>query len=293
MDRPLGHTARSKHLLALVSLRRIWLGLLLLAIAAILAWKSDPDPDQKDRTFPDPPPHPSAPQRENTSHRPPSTSDHAKPLSANSFTPGLPGEIEQYLDAFDNDLAEELHPAASDRVGPREVVALVLRFNFSNETDSSDRILALLSDLKESESLAAAKRIVLEESRELDDPALLACATSLAKNGNENDIQAILERLNQLTLDDSGEIPEDASPFIRSLSMVSARELEWFIGQAAEGKWTATSEAARLAAVHALHSYPTANTTAILARLRDHEQSLLIRNTASEILTLIQSQHPE
>jgi hypothetical protein len=202
-------------------------------------------------------------------------------------------EIEHYLDAFDDGLAEEIHADARALVGAPEVEALALRFHLTNSSDTSDRILALLTDLKKSDALATAKRIALEESRELDDPVLLACATSLAKNGNENEIEAILARLNHLPADDSGDIPEHAQPLIHSLSLVSARELEWFIGQAAEGKWKATSEASRLAAIHALRSYPTANTTALLGRLRDQDESPLLRNTASEVLSQIQRQDLE
>lgn len=293
MERRSGHTGRSDKPSVAFPYLRLWHGALFLAVAAILVWlgatrHSVTSPEQEQT---------SAPARDRNrggtrDHSPSRPQDHT-PSAPGVGNIGLPPEIEQYLEAFEDEQADGQFPSARDHIGSVEFETLVLRFPLTKSKDEADRILALLSDLQKADALTAAKALVLREDLAIEDPVLLACATSLAKNGRAESIEAICERLNQVVPDESGEIPDQATALMHSISLVSAPEMEWFIGQAAEGKWIASSTAARMAAIRALSSYPSVHTTSILARLRDHDASPFIRDLASEVLSRMQSQDAE
>lgn len=274
-------------------LLRIWHGVLFLAVAAIFVWLGTTKPSDTAAEREGASAHALERSRSGThDHSATRSRDHT-PSPPGVGNIGLPPEIEQYLEAFEDEQADEQFPSARDHIGPNEMESLVLRFHRTRSKDEADRILALLSDLHKHDTLHAAKTLVLREDLQTDDPILLSCATSLAKNGRAESIHALLERLNQVMPVESGEIPDHATALIHAVSLVSAPELEWFIGQAAEGKWTASSTSARMAAISALASYPSVHTTSILARLRDDDASPLIRNLASEVLSQMQSQDTE
>jgi hypothetical protein len=296
MEKPPGHIAESNKFLLAVPWHRTWPAWILLALAGILFWSGSlhfhhqQTPRQEAST------HNLAitrnGARERTNHGTPTGATHeiARPAA---FELALPQEIERYLDALEDAEAEDLYPVARDHIGSSEVKTLALRYHLSDSGQRTDRIITLLSDLNTADSLSAAKLLVLHPDHEADTPILLACATSLAKNGGQDSIQAILERLNLAPPDDSGNAPENTIPLIHSLALARAPELEWFIGQAAEGKWIATTTASRMAAVNALRSYPSIHTTSILARLRDNDDSPHIRQLATEVLARIQAQYSE
>jgi hypothetical protein len=272
--------------------------LVILATTGILIWSEHTGnfkhKSSNDQDVQTPPPH-----RMNSTR--PHGRDHPGPrdrptredVLSTACDIGLPRPIEEYLDVIDDKEAEKLYPFVHDYIGYGEVETLALRFHRSESGQNTERIILLLSDLKTADSLSSARNMVLQENLQVEDPVLIACATSLAKNGGQDSIQAILERLNRVSLDDSGHIPENTVPLIGSLALASAPELEWFIGQAAEGKWIATSPTARLAAVNALRSYPNIHTTSILARLRNSEDSAHIRGLATDVLARIQQQDSE
>ncbi len=202
----------------------------------------------------------------------------------------LPQPIEQYLDATDDEDAEKLHAAVLAHIAPDTLDNLILRYHLSDSGENTHRIITLLSDLKSPDTLSHARSIISQSSYEPDSPILLACAASLAKNGGQDSIQAILERLNQEPMDDSEDVPENSMLLINTLALASAPELEWFIGQAAEGKWIATNMASRMAAITALRSYPNIHTTSILERLRNEDEPRHIRELASDVMDHIRQQ---
>lgn len=296
MARPPGHIAKSNKIIAALPFRRTWPALAIFTMGGILLWSWFANVNRKSFHQQHTPTHPhrvkSTGAHERTRSIPQSrfTLESAHPLGSN---PVLPQGIEAYLEMPDDNQAEGMYPIAQDLIGSAEVETLALRYHLTKSELESPRILALLSDLKTAESLNGAKSIVLHAEHDTDAALFLACATSLAKNGGQDSIAAILERLNQLPLDDSGNIPESAGPLIHVLALARAPDLEGFIGQAAEGKWIATSAASRMAAVNALRSYPNIHSTSILARLRDNDESPHIRHLAAEVLARIQAQDSE
>ena len=205
----------------------------------------------------------------------------------------LPRDISLFLETLEDDDSEELLPRAQEQMSPAVMESLVLAYHLADATASSHRILRLLSEIRDTETLAAARDVISDEAIPPDDPVLLACATSIASGDGVDGIRCILERLNRITADESGQFPDEAGALIRCLSLVHSPDLEWFISRAAEGEWVATSDASRVAAIHALLSFPSIHTTSVLARLRDGNGPPTIRQAAADTLAVIQSQEPE
>ena len=268
----------------------------MVSLVVFLVWLS-PDRLEKDKQVPQPGAEGRGVDTKRATANRSTASRSIRPPRETSSPPAqkfpLPPDITHFLETLEDDHSEELHARAQARMSPGVMESLILAYHRADATASSHRILRLLSEITDPETLAAARTIISDENIPADDPVLIACATSIASRDGAEGIQCILQRLNQFAADDSGQLPDEAAALIRCLSLVHSPDLEWFVSRAAEGQWVASSDASRVAAIRALLSFPSIHTTSVLARLRDGNEPPAIRQAAARTLAIIQSPEPE
>lgn len=152
------------------------------------------------------------------------------------------------------------------------------------------RVLEVFGSLQSPESLKFARKIFNDESLPVSDHLLNACALSLARYGQEPDVEAIFKRLDSAGEDlvPDGSLYSDVDGLVAAIGILRNPEIEDFLGRVAKGD-VHTTVRSRAAAANALRHYPTVQSTTVLYQLSQNETNPIVRKRAEESLKWIRT----
>jgi hypothetical protein len=195
------------------------------------------------------------------------------------------------LDAGDGEVVDAVKARFSVHAGKRALETLITAYENPANDNTRQRIIEIFSTLQSMDFPEVARRILNDPARPITDHLVCACALSLVRKGEPQDIQAIFSRTNS-----AGEDPEpggsphsDADGLMYAISEARSPGLEQLLMDAAAGRGAATTGRARYAAAAALGNYHTVPVTELLYDLSKNESNEQIRRQAERSLKAIQT----
>ena len=195
------------------------------------------------------------------------------------------------LHAESGDLVEAVKARFSLHAGPQELAALAEAYQNPVNDDTRQRIMEIFSTLQSADFPETARRILTNENLPITDHLVCACALSLVRHGQQEDILAIFKRLNAAGEDPEpeGSLYPETSGLLYALSEARNPNLVHLFMDVAAGRGVATTGQARMAAAAALRNYHTVPVTEVLYELSKNETNPQVRKQAERSLKAIQT----
>ncbi len=195
------------------------------------------------------------------------------------------------LHAPDGKLVRVVKARFSVYAGTKELAALIAAYQNPVNDDTRQRIIEIFSTLQSADFPEMARRILNDQSLPITDHLVCACALSLVRHGQQEDILAIFKRLNAAGEDPEpeGSLYPETGGLLYALSEARNPNLVHLFMDAAAGRGVATTGQARMAAAAALRNYHTVSVTEVLYELSKNETNEQVRKQAARSLKAIQT----
>ncbi len=195
------------------------------------------------------------------------------------------------LYARDDELVDAVKARFSVHAGAKEMESLIAAYDNPVNDDTRQRIIEIFSTLQSANFPETARRILNDANRPITDQLVCACALSLVRKGEAQDIQALFSRINSAgeDPDPGGSLYSNADGLMYAISEARNPELEQLLMDAAAGRTPAITGRARMAAAAALGNYHTVPVTELLYDLSKNESNEAVRKQAERSLKAIQT----
>ncbi len=193
------------------------------------------------------------------------------------------------LFAEDGELVDRVKARFSVYAEAENLEPLIEAYEKPVNDNTRQRIIEIFSTLHPGGFSQTARRILNDDARPITDHLVCACALSLVRNGEVQDVLAIFRRINSAGEDPepAGSLYSETDGLMYAISKAGNPELEQYFIDTAVGQAAPTTGRARLAAVAALGNYHSVPVTDLLYELSQNESNEQIRKQAERSLKLI------
>ena len=193
------------------------------------------------------------------------------------------------LFAEDGELVNRVKARFSLHAGAENLESLIEIYETPETDNARQRIIEIFSTLHSGGFSQTARRILNDSARPITDHLVCACAFALVRNGETQDIVAILSRIHSTGEDPepAGSLYSETDGLVYAISKVGNPELEQLFIDTAIGQTANTTGRARLAAVAALGNYHSVPVVELLHQLSQNDSREQVRKQAERSLKLI------
>lgn len=195
------------------------------------------------------------------------------------------------LQSMDEEMVSAVKARFALYAGTKELAVLVDAYDTPANDEVRQRVIEVFSALQSGTFMEAARRILTNVSLPITDQLVNACAISLARRGEQGDVEAIFKRLSAAGEDPEpkGSLYSDADGLVGAIGVLHNPALERMLCDVAAGHGIATTNRARAAAANALRNYHTVSVTEILYGLSKSASDPMVKARAADSLRVIQT----
>lgn len=191
--------------------------------------------------------------------------------------------------AEDGEMVNRVKARFSLHAGTENLESLIEIYENPETDNTRQRIIEIFSTLRSGGFSQTARRILNDSARPITDHLVCACALALVRNGEAQDIVAVLSRINSTGEDPepAGSLYSETDGLVYAISNAGNPELEQLFIDTAVEQTALTTGRARLAAIAALGNYHSIPVVELLHDLSQNDSSEQVRKQAERSLKLI------